>query len=349
MATVRRYDATTLGKTSRTPQGFLRAPAFLTRAGIFKYRRADGSIVRELRPPEEVFKAESLATLSAAPVTDLHPSQPVSPTNVRALSVGHVGEQVRQDDDKVSAELVIEHADTIAAVERGDRRELSCGYQCRIDETPGEWNGQPYDCIQRDVVYNHVAIGPRGWGRAGAEVALRLDSGDAVISTVVVAQPQQPKPQPPRKKDRIMDVTIRIDGVDVTMPAASAKIVEEKINTLALQRIGLIEKASRMLPAGFRFDALSEREIMIAALTGRESIEALKSKDDSYVAARFDAEHANLARTNGLGAARNALNPHGSRIAPPAPRHDAAPYVPEWLRPTSTHRTADGIIKVNSW
>jgi hypothetical protein len=177
--TVTRYDVAELGSVETTPQGFIRAPAYLTRAGVLDYRRADGTVVRELRPPSEVFAPASLATLSSAPLTDLHPSEMVSPANVRKLAIGHVSDDVRQDGQHVAANVTVQDADAIAAVEAGQRRELSCGYTCDLDETPGTYNGQPYDAVQRSIRYNHVGIGPKNWGRAGSSVALRIDAGDS--------------------------------------------------------------------------------------------------------------------------------------------------------------------------
>jgi hypothetical protein len=176
--TVTRYDVAELGSIETTPQGFIRAPAYLTRAGVLDYRRPDGTVVRELRPPSEVFAPASLATLSAAPLTDLHPSEMVSPANVRKLAIGHVSDDVRQDGQHVAANVTVQDAAAIAAVEAGQRRELSCGYTCDLEETPGSYHGQPYDAVQRRIRYNHVGIGPKNWGRAGSSVALRLDAAD---------------------------------------------------------------------------------------------------------------------------------------------------------------------------
>lgn len=116
MSEVRRFDSVVLGKPVLTPQGFLRVPANLTRVGVLKYRRQDGTIVRELRHPDEVFKADSLASLGAVPVTDKHPSEMVSPRNVRTLAVGHVSESVRRDGRFVAADVIVEDEGAIAAV-----------------------------------------------------------------------------------------------------------------------------------------------------------------------------------------------------------------------------------------
>lgn len=233
---VRRFDVAQLGNAEQTPQGFLRIPAFLTRVGVLEYRRPDGSIVRELRPREEVFKADSLATLSAAPVTDLHPTRMVSPKNVRELQIGHVSEQVRADGSHVAGHVTVQDEAAIAAVQAGKRRELSCGYQCRIDATPGTFEGERYDQVQRDITYNHVAIGPRNWGRAGRDVALRIDSGEEpadaeqdvfrldkadAVSVAIVA--------PPARGGKHMEpILIRVDGLDVSVTDKNAAQILEK-------------------------------------------------------------------------------------------------------------------------
>lgn len=53
-------------------------------------------------------------------------------------------------------------------------RELSLGYDLVLDETPGEWNGQPYDAIQTEIVINHLAIVREA--RAGEQARLNIDS-----------------------------------------------------------------------------------------------------------------------------------------------------------------------------
>lgn len=242
----------------RTPQGFLRVPAYVTRAGVLEYKRADGTTVRELRHPDEVFRPASLESLSAAPLTDLHPKEMVSPKNVRSLRVGHVGEAVRQDGHRVAATVTIEDEQMIALVERGERREISCGYACAIDATPGVWDGEHYDAVQRDIVYNHAALGPRNWGRAGSEVALRLDSGDAMTATAYGAPPE-------RRDDGTTDlpggdaqmdhVTIRVDELDVQVPKQWAQVIEK---ALKQRDDALTERTKERDTAQGRLDALTK-------------------------------------------------------------------------------------------
>jgi hypothetical protein len=241
---VSRFDVAEIGKAARTPQGFLRVSAYLTRVGVFAYRRADGTTVRELRPEDEVFAAQSLASLNHAPVTDLHPTEMVSPTNVRKLSVGHVSADVRKDGHRVAGGVIVEDDAVIKAVERGDRREVSCGYRCRVDATPGVWNGQPYDCVQRDITYNHAALGPKNWGRTGNDIALRVDSQDGAagveqmfrLDDAADAVSELTTTAPGDRDDSddggdMDQVTLRVDGLDVLVPKQSGQVVEKGFKT----------------------------------------------------------------------------------------------------------------------
>lgn len=158
----------------RTPQGGLRVPANLTRSGVFNYRNQDGSLRREYRPPAQVFDAASLKSLEDATVTDLHQGM-VTPANYASLSKGHVRD-VKRAGTFVSGAVLVQDAGAVAAVEAGTRKELSCGYSCDLDPTPGRTDaGEEYDAVQTNIRYNHVALLPVGEGRAGREVALRLD------------------------------------------------------------------------------------------------------------------------------------------------------------------------------
>ena len=302
-------------------------PAFLTRAGVLEYKRADGSTVRELRHPDEVFRPDSLASLSAAPITDLHPKEMVSPKNVRTLRVGHVGEAVRQDGHRVAATVTIEDEQVIAAVERGDRREISCGYACEVDPTPGEWNGQHYDAMQRSIIYNHAALGPRNWGRAGSEVALRLDAGDAMMATAFGAPPERRDdgPSDPPGGDSAMttepQATIRVDELDVQVPKQWAQVIEialkqrddalkerdaaqgradaaekklaaaedpKRIDEAVTARTMLLEQARKVLPAEHKFDGQTPRQVHEAVLKKLDDKLDLTGKSDEYVQALFD-------------------------------------------------------------
>lgn len=177
-----RFDAHRLdGRVRKDGRGFAVVPARVTRTGVFEYKRADGSTVRELRHPDDVFAPDHIASVEQAPVTIGHPAEHVSPSNVRALEVG-VARDARRDGNFVAATLSVRDAAAIAKVERGELRELSLGYQLYIDRTPGVYEGARYDQRQIGLRVNHIALLPPGGGRAGRDVCLRLDSSAALLA-----------------------------------------------------------------------------------------------------------------------------------------------------------------------
>ena len=172
-----RYDqASPLSKPVRLPNGFVRAEGYLTRWGIFVRRDAQGKTVRELRPPEEVMHADSLASFGLMPVTNEHPGEMLTADNAKQYAVGSVSESVVPEGDKVRAVLMITDASAIEALDAG-KSELSCGYTADVVQETGVWQGQPYDAIQRNIRGNHVALVYAG--RAGPACSIRMDAAGA--------------------------------------------------------------------------------------------------------------------------------------------------------------------------
>ena len=108
MARVQRFDVGSVRGVVRTPQGGLRVPAAVTRTGVFRYVDVNGREVREYRPADEVFAPESLATLRGAPVTDLHPTEPVTAATWSALAKGHVCDSIVPEGEFVVTETGVE-------------------------------------------------------------------------------------------------------------------------------------------------------------------------------------------------------------------------------------------------
>lgn len=182
MKRVLRIDRARIDSFERNLAGFIQTPAYLTKVGVLVYRKPDGSVVRELRHPEDVFEPSSLKTLECAPLTNDHPVRLVDTKNIKTLAVGYIGDSIEIDGDFVKAKTVtIFDEKAILAAEAG-KVELSCGYECELEEAPGVYEGEPYDLRQRNITYNHVSIVDEG--RAGPQVRLRLDSNDAIVDSI---------------------------------------------------------------------------------------------------------------------------------------------------------------------
>jgi hypothetical protein len=167
---VLRLDSIKLDETYWTKEGYLIDHPVVTSVGIFEYLNPDGSIRRELRLPEEVFSPESLASYKGKPIIITHDAGEVNKNNVDREHIGTILSEGYQDGENVRCEIVIHSTDSM---KRSGLRELSLGYGLDLDETPGTWNGQHYDAIQRNIRINHLALVDKA--RAGEQARLNID------------------------------------------------------------------------------------------------------------------------------------------------------------------------------
>lgn len=156
--------------------GYLRIDGVVAHVGILEYMDDDGSIIREFVPEETLFDEESLKSLAGAPVTLQHPPEMVTPSNYKQYSQGSVNGMPRRDGDNLVASMLVIGNEALHAVEYGGVSELSPGYSVDLDETPGEWQGQNYDRVQRNRRYNHQAIVDAA--RGGSVCSLRFDGAN---------------------------------------------------------------------------------------------------------------------------------------------------------------------------
>ena len=207
----------------RTAEGFLKGRAIVTSIGVFTYKRADGTVQRELRLPEEVFSAPTLNSMKLKPVTLNHPTELVTSDNADKLQVGSLGDnpsrtkqetnwngnpipwQEVTDGINCAIDMVITKKDAIDAVLNG-KQSLSMGYTCDLEiaEPGATWCGVEYDFIQRNIRYNHCAIVDSARAGDNAKIELRQDSEDAVLEDMLI---KTDGGKPMLKK-------INLDGID---------------------------------------------------------------------------------------------------------------------------------------
>ena len=161
-----------VGNWTRTPEGYLVAQARIARIGIQEYKNLDGSIRREFRSPEEVSDSSSLQTLRKLTLTKEHPPELLTSKNTRQYLIGWSGDSVVYDGGFVTSEIKIIDEQAIQDVLDNLRVELSVGYKTRLDWTPGVWEGARYDCIQRQIRGNHLALTTKA--RGGESIRLYL-------------------------------------------------------------------------------------------------------------------------------------------------------------------------------
>jgi hypothetical protein len=334
-----RYDVVRFDGFTRTPQGGIRVPANLARTGVQEYRRQDGTVTREYRPFDEVFHKDAVESFANAPLTIGHVAA-VTPDNWASVSVGHVIGAPKQDGRFLAADgLQIMRSDAIRQVEGTNLRpgeqkleELSCGYEVEIDPTPGVTpDGERYDAIQRSIRGNHVALLPRGAGRAGPEVRLRMDSADdatrfpggvayrldetdAYPANVTIQSTPQTDPKAPPASDP--KPTPKTDGADVLLGridaltaenAALKKRLDEQpaaIEAAARARAALLAAVEPLMPKSdkgepWRADGKADTAIIREAVAVLRPELKLDGRSEDYVRGVFEAalEGAQASRT----------------------------------------------------
>lgn len=161
----------------KTPEGYLICTdAILSRTGKQEYKRCElfgdacedpDKIVNVERTDDEVFSDKAMASFENKAVCIEHPDHDVNAENHNELAVGFVRDIHKGEDNGkpvMMGTLVITDKDAVEAVESGEYKELSCGYDCDIDD-----DGEPR---QRNIRGNHVALCKQG--RAG--IARIVDS-----------------------------------------------------------------------------------------------------------------------------------------------------------------------------
>lgn len=331
----RRYD---FGKLNarRTDEGYLLDTPVVARTGILTYRNPDGSTRKELRLPDQVFHADSLASFTGKPITLNHPKEVVDNKNYKKYSIGTMlSEGKRQDGDNLAVDIVIHEPDHI-----GDFRELSLGYDVDLDETPGIYNGERYDAIQKNIRINHLSVVKRG--RAGAVARLNLDA-DEELEPEINIQPSKGKSKMPMIRldngceyeapqeviahaeklrtdnaahtNKVKELTeansklqaqkdtlqSRVDGID--------EEVKTKVEAIAVKtRADEAERVSvEKIAASFKVDCKDKsiKDIKIAVLTAANKAFKADGKDDVYIAAAFDTVSA--MRADAMASQRTAI------------------------------------------
>lgn len=257
--------------------GYLIATPRVARTGIQIYRGfevdPDGSHgfgamdeVKVYRPPEEVFSDAAMASFPYRPITNNHPKEFVDSKNWKKTSVGNIGGEVRREDDGtvsyVRLPIMVMDGSTVGDMQAG-KKQFSAGYDCRLDWTPGKLaDGTEYNCVQRDIRVNHVAV--VDVARGGPELSIDSDieneDGDDNMAT----------DGPSRSI-----IAMMIDGLNISVDGAQAQSI---INKALSDRDGKITALQTQLDAANAAKTKIETDAAAAAGTAQKSIDTLTAE-----------------------------------------------------------------------
>ena len=232
---VQLVDTLTLDASARIcADGSLVAEVFAARTGLQDYAGRevdpdnshglrDRAIVKVYRPESEVFKADSLATFAAAPVTVDHPSTPVTADNWRALGVGEINGDVVRDGQRVRVPIIVRDAAAVKAATT-THKQLSMGYATElVFPTDGKHpDGTLCDAYQTNLKINHIAL-------------VRAARGGPELRVV--------DERAPETKEPTFMSTITIDGLPVNLgdEAAVRAVIAKKDAAIAAAETALAD------------------------------------------------------------------------------------------------------------
>lgn len=314
-----------------TRDGYLVATVKAARTGIQDYLgrelgKPDMETVKVYRPAEQVFASDAIASAAYRPLTNDHPPEWVTRDNWKKYATGQIGGEIARDGDFLSLPLVM--MDGIAISDfRAGKRELSMGYSCDIDFTPGTTpTGDAYDAVQTNIRINHLAVVDRARGGSNLRIGDMRGAPD-------------PQPLLPLHHERINDMTLKtvvVDGLSIETTIQGAQVIDRlmaSVSALTLaketadkaltdataahataisakdgeiaglksqlltpaqldkaitDRVTLITSAKKIAGNDLVVDGKSADEIRSAAVAKKLGDAAVKDRDAAYVGAVFD-------------------------------------------------------------
>jgi hypothetical protein len=193
---MRLYDTLVLDDAAQvryTGDGYMTAMPRVARTGIQLYYGSElgltgqdaKKVMKVYRSPDEVFHTDAMQSFAHRPFTDDHPPVQVTADNWKQYATGQSGAEVVRDGEFIRVAMVLMDGKAIAKFKDG-KAEISMGYDCEIDFTPGTTpDGHAYDAAQKRPRGNHYAVVDAA--RGGAQLRIG-DSTAKPVNTVAYAQ-----------------------------------------------------------------------------------------------------------------------------------------------------------------
>lgn len=255
----------------------------LSKVGIYDYSGAQigapaadaGKIFKVFRPAEELGHPDTVASFKLVPFINDHTmlGENFTDTDQRPVQ-GVLGEDIYFEGDTLYGNPKVFSKALAEEIKKG-KTELSLGYRCRYDFTPGTWKGQKYDVVQRVIRGNHVALVDEG--RMGPEVSIL----DQLTFTVDAKETTQVDEKLAEILAAIQALTTRVEAVEAAAKPKDEPAVEMTDDEKAA-KLAADEEAAKAAAADAEGDEKDEPATMDAALaqvaTLRGELAALKAR-----------------------------------------------------------------------
>ena len=296
----------------------------ISKVGIFDYsgmqvgdKENPDKIYKVYRPAEELGSEETINSFKLIPFVDEHTmlgdnGKPAEEKGVH----GTTGEDVYLQDGVLYSNLRIFSNALKNLIEAG-KQELSCGYSCDYDFTSGDFNGEHYDVIQRNLRGNHLALVQEG--RMGKDVKV-LDhkiTFDAKELFMEENEEQEEVAKTPTLEELAGNIKVLMDFMNKLKP------LEEAEHGKSLDEDKSEEKAEDEEVVEKKDDEKKEekKDGMDAALIRKQVIKEISDRDNlakrlSPVIGTFDSSSMGLDEVAQYGVKKLGLQaPKGQEIA----------------------------------
>jgi hypothetical protein len=205
----------------------------------------------------------------------------VDSTNWSKLAVGQADGDVVRDGEFIRVPLALMDAGAVAKYKAG-KAELSVGYTCDLDFTPGidPASGLAYDAVQRNIRANHIALVDRA--RGGHK--LRIGDDGTLVADVTADDTAASNTQ---ETDTMADgkptKTILIDGISVALEQRDAEFVQRALDSAAKALETANAQVAKLTADAKKRDEDEEEE-------KKKKEELFKAKDAEIVALKKQVE-----------------------------------------------------------
>lgn len=280
-------------KVTETSEYLTVEPVTVAREGVFLYE--DG---RAYKPGDELAKA---AKFSRMYLSWDHPPLKVitRPQEIKGFADGVRAEQDGKGT-KVKGRLTFFKKsltqDQQELIRSRVRRDVSVGFYYQEDRTPGSWGKEPYDYVQRNFLFDHVASVDHG---RCSYPACGIGADTTPTQVQIGTDPAPKDPAPSDHGDSVMNEENQLEKETVAPVTEKTTQPSEDAALTYQQRMNLPDKDFAYIsPDGKRQLPIHDRPHVVAAL---QALQGVRGGVDLPASARAEVKRRVCARAKTYG------------------------------------------------